>query len=101
MNVPKAFYRGPGNTDGTNLITVPANKIWIVTNVIVVNASANSLQAYVKIDGFHLLYNMTLAPSGIFTLDCAQPVAATKALQAWSATANALSVHISGVEVNA
>lgn len=97
-NTPTLFYRGSPGTTSATLATVPASTTWIVTNVIVTNTSlTTSSNITLLFNGFEVLYEFTVAPTGIFALDCAQVISASQLITGLQSVNAILDVHISGV----
>lgn len=100
-NVPKALYRALSMPSvDTVLATVPASKIWIVTNVLVTNYSTAATATFnLEFAGAWVAREVSLAAKAIFTLDCAQVLSAAQVIEGFG-TATSVSVHISGVETD-
>lgn len=101
-HLPKALYRGTVSTAVTVSATVPNLKQWTVTNVVLSNAHATATSSVtVKLDGVVLVPAFSLSPGVLFTLDCAQVLAAGKLVEVTSSAASTIGVHVSGVESDA
>lgn len=99
--VPKNFYRANAPVDAAPAVsTVPANKQWIITNIVATNSTTTARMFTVSLDGVPFVPKVQLQPSAVFTLDCAQVLAAGKNLSVSAEVAAAMAVHISGVEVD-
>lgn len=96
--MPKALFRGTLGTVATTA-TPAAGKQWIVTNIVATNTGA-AANLVVDLDGIRLVHNLTLEPGALFTLDCAQVLEAGDALGMSGSVAAAISIHISGVEMD-
>jgi len=100
--LPKALARAKAPLDSApTVVTVPASKRWIITNIVMTNSGTATVTASMAIDGVPIISNAQLGANGILTLDCAQVLEAGKGFSYSSNTANALNVHISGVEMDA
>jgi hypothetical protein len=100
-NTPKALHRGLLDaTTNTVVATVPANKRWVLTNLILTNYGTVGVNVYVQLDQAPLVHMLTLTPAATFTLDCAQVLDAGKGVRAWASAAASVAMHASGVEMD-
>ncbi|WNV90318.1 hypothetical protein [Umezawaea sp. Da 62-37] len=100
-NTPKALHRGSlGNVTNTVVGTVPADKRWVLTNLVLTNYGTTGVNTYVQLDEVPLVHMLVLSPGATFTLDCTQVLGAGKSIHAWASTASAVAMHASGVEMD-
>lgn len=98
---PKGFYRALAPiTTAMATLTVPAGKRWVVTNVVASNATAAAVAVTVQLDGVALVPAQSVPASGTVSLTCTQVVEAGGTVKVGAATAAAVGVHISGVEMD-
>jgi hypothetical protein len=104
--IPKNLYRGqPGTTDGT-LATVPANKRWMVKEIIICNTTgtaATATLAVVESGGAsaanrRILNAKSIPANDLLVLALATAMAAGDFISGLQGTAAALTLTISGVE---
>lgn len=98
---PKALYRGTHTTTAVATATVPENKQWAITNIVLANNHATiTTRVTVALDGAILVPGVTLVAGALFTLDCSQVLDAGKALTVSTGTASNVTAHVSGVEMD-
>lgn len=97
-SLPQCFYRGKAPADtAPKIVTVPADQTYIVTNVVATNGTTAQATFSFYIDGVPVAHQSVIPAGGIFTLDCAQVVEASRGMSFSSSVANAIGVHVSGV----
>lgn len=83
-------------TPTTTLYTATAATV--VTNVVLVNKTANATTVTLDIDGKYVAYALPIAPSQTIIIDLRQHIAAgTKTIRGGAAAGSAVDCHISGV----
>lgn len=102
-NIPVPLLRQVLPVSGSPVTkTVPAGKIWIITNIVLVNYSANTVSAWVSLNNIVLIPNIPLSASAILTFDdFRQVLSAGQTLSASASLATSITAHISGVESDA
>lgn len=95
----KALARTAAATTNTTIYTVPSSTTAVVTNIVVDNTSASTATFNINLDGVALLSAASLAANASAFFDLKQALAATKTITA-SASTTAVTIHISGVEIN-
>lgn len=79
--------------------TVPSGKTAIVKNIVLCNVINTAATINIWISGLAIVYTLTVQPYDTVTIDLSTVMDAGDQITAQQGTANAIEVHISGVEV--
>lgn len=96
---PTALSRSVLTGSSATLYTVPAATTTIVTNIVLANTSAASVAVTLRLDGVDLLSGVVVAANSTVVVDLRQPLAATKLIAGFAATASVIACHIAGSEI--
>ncbi len=99
----KALARTAAATSSTTLYTVPnTSTLAIVTNIVLANAATSASTATVAIDGVTIVPAVSIPANSLIGFDLKQviPANATPKVITGFASTTAVSIHISGVEIN-
>jgi hypothetical protein len=99
----KALARTAAATSSTTLYTVPnTSTLAIVTNIVLANAATSASTATVAIDGVTIVPAVSIPANSLVGFDLKQviPANATPKVITGFASTTAVSIHISGVEIN-
>jgi hypothetical protein len=99
----KALARTAAATSSTTLYTVPnTSTLAIVTNIVLANAATSASTATVAIDGVTIVPAVSVPANSLIGFDLKQviPANATPKVITGFASTTAVSIHISGVEIN-
>ena len=99
----KALARTAAATSSTTLYTVPnTSTLAIVTNIVLANAATSASTATVAIDGITIVPAVSVPANSLIGFDLKQviPANATPKVITGFASTTAVSIHISGVEIN-
>ena len=98
--VSKALFRGAATTStGTTLYTTPSGTTAIVTNIAISNTAATSSTATIALAGTNVVPTVSIAANTVVVIDLKQTLTATQTITGGAST-TAVTIHISGVEVN-
>lgn len=98
--LPKRFYAGKPTTSQATFYTVPASKVTILKNVVLTNTSASSATVTLKVNGQSLVDAYSIAGKGTFVLNLSLVMQTGDTLAGLQATTDAVSVFVSGVELD-
>lgn len=99
----KAIARTAAATTSTTLYTVPTTStITVVSNIVLSNAATSASTATIAIDGVTIVPAVSLPANSVVGFDMKQviPANATPKIITGFASTSAVSIHISGVEIN-
>ena len=99
----KALARTAAATSSTTLYTVPSTSTTtVVTNIVLANASTSSASATIYLDNITLVPDVSIAANSLVGFDLKQvlPANATPKTITGFASTTAVTIHISGVEIN-
>ena len=99
----KVLARTAAATSSTTLYTAPnTSTLAIVTNIVLANAATSASTATVAIDGVVIVPAVSIAANTLIGFDLKQviPANATPKIITGFASTTAVSIHISGVEIN-
>jgi hypothetical protein len=99
----KALARTAAATSSTTLYTVPnTSTLAIVTNIVLANAATSASTATIAIDGVTIVPAVSVPANSLIGFDLKQviPANATPKVITGFASTTAVSIHISGVEIN-
>jgi hypothetical protein len=99
----KALARTAAATSSTTLYTVPnSSTLAIVTNIVLANAATSASTATIAIDGVTIVPAVSIPANSLVGFDLKQviPANATPKVITGFASTTAVSIHISGVEIN-
>ncbi len=98
--VSKALFRGAATTNtGTTLYTTPSGSTAIVTNIAISNTAASTSTATIALNGINVVPTVSIAANTVVVIDLKQTLTATQTITGGAST-TAVTLHISGVEVN-
>ena len=96
----RALFRGAATTNtGTTLYTTPSGSTAVVTNIVVSNTAASSSTCTIALAGTNILPTVSIAANTVAVFDVKQVLTATQTITGGAST-TAVTIHISGVEVN-
>jgi len=99
----KVLARTAAATSSTTLYTAPnTSTLAVVTNIVLANAATSASTATVAIDGVVIVPAISLAANSVVGFDMKQVIPAAnpaKTITGFSST-SAVTIHISGVEIN-
>ena len=99
----KVLARTAAATSSTTLYTAPnTSTLAIVTNIVLANAATSASTATVAIDGVVIVPAVSIAANTLVGFDLKQVIPANnpaKTITGFAST-TAVSIHISGVEIN-
>jgi hypothetical protein len=99
----RALARTAAATSSATLYTVPnTSTITVVSNIVLANAAATASTATIAIDGITIVPAVSLPANSVVGFDMKQviPANATPKIITGFASTSAVSIHISGVEIN-
>jgi hypothetical protein len=99
----KALARTAAATSNTTLYTAPnTTTTAVVTNIVLANAATSASSATVSIDGIVIVPTVSIPANSVVGFDMKQviPANATPKTISGYASTTAVSIHISGVEIN-
>jgi hypothetical protein len=99
----KALARTAAATSSTTLYTAPTTtSVAVVTNIVLSNASTSSASATIYLDNITLVPGVSIAANSLVGFDLKQvlPANATPKTITGFASTTAVTIHISGVEIN-
>jgi hypothetical protein len=99
----KALARTAAATTSATLYTVPdTSTITVVSNIVLANAAATASTATIAIDGIVIVPAVSLPANSVVGFDMKQviPANATPKIITGFASTSAVTIHISGVEIN-
>jgi len=99
----KALARTAAATSSTTLYTVPnTSTLAVVTNIVLANAATSASSATVAIDGVVIVPTVSIPANSVIGFDMKQviPANATPKIISGYASTSAVTIHISGVEIN-
>jgi hypothetical protein len=99
----KALARTAAATSSTTLYTAPTTtSVAVVTNIVLANAAASTSTVTVAMDGVVIVPAVSVAANSLIGFDLKQvlPANATPKTITGFASTTAVSIHISGVEIN-
>jgi hypothetical protein len=101
---PKLFYRAAGATGNATLVTVPAGKTWIITNIVVSNIGSSSSTYTMDLDddsGNLVLFlpQVSIPAYGVEVIDVKQVLSAGRRIYGSTGSTD-VKWHISGVEIS-
>ena len=99
----KVLARTAAATSSTTLYTAPnTSTLAIVTNIVLANAATSASTATVAIDGVTIVPAVSIPANSLIGFDLKQviPANATPKVITGFASTTAVSIHISGVEIN-
>ena len=99
----KALARTAAATSSTTLYTAPnTTTTAVVTNIVLANAATSASSATVAIDGIVIVPTVSIPANSVVGFDMKQviPADATPKTISGYASTTAVSIHISGVEIN-
>ena len=94
----KSFARGAFATSSATLYTVPAATTSLVTNILVTNASTESVTFTITFDGVEVIAQAPLGANSTATFDIKQALATTKIIAGY-ASSTSVKYHITGAEI--
>jgi hypothetical protein len=98
-----ALARTAAATSSTTLYTVPSTTaIAVVTNIVLANAATSASTATIALDGVVVVPAVSIPANSLVGFDLKQvlPANATPKVITGFASTTAVSIHISGVEIN-
>ena len=101
--VTKAIARTAAATSSATLYTVPTTStITVVSNIVLSNAATSASTATIAIDGVTIVPAVSIPANSVVGFDMKQviPANATPKIITGFASTSAVSIHISGVEIN-
>ena len=99
----RALARTAAATSSTTLYTVPnTSTITVVSNIVLANAATSASSATVAIDGVVIVPTVQIPANSVIGFDMKQviPANATPKTISGYASTSAVTIHISGVEIN-
>ena len=99
----KVLARTAAATSSTTLYTSPnTSTTAVVTNIVLANAATSASTATIALDGVVAVPAVSLAANSVVGFDMKQviPANATPKIITGFASTSAVSIHISGVEIN-
>ena len=95
-----ALFRGSATTDtNTTLYTVESGKKAVVTNIAVTNTTGTAGTFSIKLDGTPIASSAVIGANDTVVIDLKQVLDASKVI-AGGASANTITIHISGVVIS-
>lgn len=103
-STPKLFYRAAGATGNATLVTVPAGKTWIITNIVVSNLNAAASTYTLDLDDdsgtlVNFLPQSSIPAYSTVVLDVKQVLSAGRRIYGSTGSTD-VKWHISGVEIS-
>jgi len=99
----KALARTAAATSSTTLYTAPnTTTLAIVTNIVLANAATSASSATIAIDGVVIVPTISIPANSVVGFDMKQVIPANnpaKTITGYAST-TAVTIHISGVEIN-
>ncbi len=95
----KALSRSLLTGSNATLYTVPASTTTIVTNIVLANTSASSVAVTISLDGVAIVPAVSIGANSTTFIDIRQPLATTKLITGFAATAAVVACHIAGSEI--
>jgi hypothetical protein len=98
-----ALARTAAATSSTTLYTVPSTTaIAVVTNIVLANAATSASTATIALDGVVVVPAVSIPANSLVGFDLKQvlPASGTPKVITGFASTTAVSIHISGVEIN-
>jgi hypothetical protein len=99
----KALARTAAATSSATLYTAPnTNTLAVVTNIVLANAATSASTATIAIDGIVIVPAVLIPANSVVGFDMKQviPASATPKTITGFASTSAVTIHISGVEIN-
>lgn len=98
-NTALKLYAGTPTTSSTTLFTSPASTKTIVKCIVIGNTTSTIANITLGFAGINLLTAVSIDPNDTMTIDLSLLLEAGETITGLQGTADALNVHISGVEV--
>lgn len=99
-NAVKKLFRGNSPTSETTVYTAPAGTTAVVTNIVATNTDSVARTITVKLDNIEVVSALNINANTAVSIDLKQVVEPAGTVRA-IATAAAVRLHISGMEVTA
>ena len=95
------FYRGAAATTSTALTAtaVPASTTWVITNIVLSNASTSTQTATISMGGIIVIPTISLPANSVSTFDMRQVMSAADTGIYGYASSTSVNFHVSGVTI--
>ncbi len=97
--LPKKLYIGTPGTTSATLYTTPASTTTILKNVVLSNTTATAAVVTISVAGKNIVSGYTIQPNDTVVIDLSLVLSAADTITGVQATASAVNVFLSGVEV--